>query len=98
MAAKHNRIHDFKECTLFRLIEAAAALYLLNLVFVEDVVLVEEGLAYPNELDSDVFVPTVHFKFSFSKQDKGSCVYELISNAENISTDRDNSSYIIVDR
>jgi len=39
MAAKHNRVNEFSECTLYRFIEAMATLYLLNLVFAEDIIL-----------------------------------------------------------
>ena len=78
MAAKHNRINEFSECTLFRLLEAMAALYLLNIVFAEDIVLIEEGIQHPNELQSEIFEPAIYIEHGRIRRDKTACIYELV--------------------
>jgi len=78
MAAKHNRIDEFSECTLFRLLEAMAALYLLNIVFAEDIILIEEHLQYPNDLESSIFEPGIYYETKYAIQgDKAVCIYEM---------------------
>jgi len=79
MAAKHNRINEFSECTLFRLLEAMAALYLLNIVFTGEIVLIEEHLQYPNELESNIFEPGIFYETNYGavQGDRVTCIYEL---------------------
>ena len=91
MASKHNRINDFKECTLYRLIEAMSALYLLNLVYAEDIILIEEGISFPNELDSVIFVPTIAYR---NDESNNGCIYELVKVTKEIDLDpHRNSEY-----
>jgi hypothetical protein len=93
MAAKHNRINEFAECTLFRLLEAMAALYLLNIIFAEDIVLMEDGIQYPNDLQSEIFEPTIYIEHGRIQRNKSNCIYELVSCHDYISND-DNDVYI----